>query len=211
METITVYDNYEISGCRRLNATGQPDPTGHTVLPCNDDEADVWRLYGHSDGMGVEAIGDFTRREAAEEAYQRIVGEPFVGSCQAGGRLKLMHAAPRLLAACQMVVDRWEHGDLAEAAKACVDAVDAATSPSPPWASADFDVGALLDRRRQIASIWCIEDVQEVRPDLTDQEAWEVLKAADHYHDATIGINWEVLSSHAELLFGEPLDTDEEE
>jgi hypothetical protein len=31
----------------------------------------------------------------------------------------LIKAAPRLLAACRMVVDRWERGDLAEAARAC--------------------------------------------------------------------------------------------
>lgn len=30
-----------------------------------------------------------------------------------------------LLAACRMVVERWEHGDLAEAARACRDAIDA--------------------------------------------------------------------------------------
>jgi hypothetical protein len=35
-------------------------------------------------------------------------------------------AAPVLLAACRMVVARWEHGDLAEAARACSDAIVAA-------------------------------------------------------------------------------------
>lgn len=36
---------------------------------------------------------------------------------------RLRKAAPALLAACQMVVDRWERGDLAEAARACSDAI----------------------------------------------------------------------------------------
>ncbi len=36
---------------------------------------------------------------------------------------RLRTAAPMLLAACRMVVDRWERGDLAEAARACSDAI----------------------------------------------------------------------------------------
>ncbi len=40
---------------------------------------------------------------------------------------RLRDAAASLLAACRMVVDRWEQGDLAEAARACRDAVAAAT------------------------------------------------------------------------------------
>jgi hypothetical protein len=36
---------------------------------------------------------------------------------------RLRNAAPALLAACRMVADRWERGDLAEAARACCDAI----------------------------------------------------------------------------------------
>lgn len=39
----------------------------------------------------------------------------------------LIAAAPELLGACLMVVDRWERGDLAEAARACQAAVERAT------------------------------------------------------------------------------------
>jgi hypothetical protein len=42
---------------------------------------------------------------------------------EAKANLVLMTAAPALLAACRMVVDRWERGDLAEAARACGDAI----------------------------------------------------------------------------------------
>ena len=41
---------------------------------------------------------------------------------------RLCMAAPKLLAACRMVVDRWERGDLAEAARACSDAIAEATA-----------------------------------------------------------------------------------
>lgn len=36
---------------------------------------------------------------------------------------RLREAAPELPAACRMVVDRWEEGDLAEAARACAAAI----------------------------------------------------------------------------------------
>jgi hypothetical protein len=75
----------------------------------------------------------------------------------------------------------------------------------------EIDIDAVLATRRQIAAIWSIEDVQEVRPDLTEEQCWEVLQAVRD-HDATIGINWEVLSCHAEMLFGSaPEGTDQPE
>jgi hypothetical protein len=33
---------------------------------------------------------------------------------------------------------------------------------------------------------------------------------AERYHDATIGINWDVLACHADMLFGDEPDTDQE-
>ena len=45
---------------------------------------------------------------------------------------RLRKAAPHLLAACQMVVDRWEAGDLAEAARACAAAVAQTTRINQP-------------------------------------------------------------------------------
>ncbi|MCE9565992.1 MAG: hypothetical protein K8U57_28545 [Planctomycetes bacterium] len=50
---------------------------------------------------------------------------------QLDGRARLHAAADNLLLACQMVVDRWEHGNLAEAARACRDAVAEAIGPAP--------------------------------------------------------------------------------
>ena len=56
---------------------------------------------------------------------------------------------------------------------------------------------------RSISIVWHVEDVLHVRPDLTELQALEVLEAAKHNHDATIGINWDVLTVTAECLFGE--------
>ena len=75
----------------------------------------------------------------------------------------------------------------------------------------EIDLHALAARRRQIASLWNVEDVQSIRPDLTEGQAWEVLQSAEKGHDATIGINWEVLECHAEMLFGDAPDTDDVE
>ncbi len=68
----------------------------------------------------------------------------------------------------------------------------------------EIDLDAKLAERRQIAIIWDIEDVNEVRPDLTEQQAFEVLENVKRHHDATIGINWDTLQCVADELFGEP-------
>lgn len=54
-----------------------------------------------------------------------------------------------------------------------------------------------------IAIVWHIDDVLEVRPDLSREQAFEVLKQAKENHDANIGINWDVLTDCAERLFAE--------
>lgn len=54
-----------------------------------------------------------------------------------------------------------------------------------------------------IAIIWHIEDVLHVRSDLTPEQASIVLESVRDNHDATIGINWEVIEDHAESLFPE--------
>lgn len=68
----------------------------------------------------------------------------------------------------------------------------------------ELDVHELLAGRQQIADIWCVEDVQSVRPDLTDDEAWEVLLEVKRHHDANFGITWDVLERHADQLYPEP-------
>ncbi len=69
----------------------------------------------------------------------------------------------------------------------------------------------LMAMRRQIALIWTVEDVQQVRPDLTDEQAWEVLQKVDRRHDAELGVNWLTLEITAEGLFGPARDADVEE
>lgn len=54
---------------------------------------------------------------------------------------------------------------------------------------------------REINITWCIEDVQEERPDLSDEQASEVLQEVLDRHDANIGINWDFINHIAQHLF----------
>ena len=59
----------------------------------------------------------------------------------------------------------------------------------------------LLAEHRLIAHIWSIEDVLEVRADLNEEQAWEVLQECDRQKDSTQGITWDTLRFTAEELF----------
>jgi len=59
-----------------------------------------------------------------------------------------------------------------------------------------------------IASVWSVEDVYSLHTDddgepdgsITPEQARAVLKAADNDHDANIGINWDVLEYHLDMI-----------
>ena len=54
-----------------------------------------------------------------------------------------------------------------------------------------------------IVDEWDVDDVFKQRPDLTEDQAIEVLALiADNFH-ANIGINWDVIDSAAEHLYPE--------
>lgn len=74
----------------------------------------------------------------------------------------------------------------------------------------EIDVHQLLAARREVAVIWSIEDVQEVRPDLTDDQAWEVLKRCYDKHDCEGGFTWQYIEDVADIMFPEQPSTREE-
>lgn len=53
----------------------------------------------------------------------------------------------------------------------------------------------------QIAIYWHIEDVQSIRPDLTNHQAGKVLNHLKANHDASVGIYWEVIEIVADILY----------
>jgi len=71
-----------------------------------------------------------------------------------------------------------------------------------------LDIHDLLAKHQQIAAIWGIEDVQSIRPDLSEEQAWEVLQQVDRHKDAELGITWLTLEMAAEDLFGDAPHTD---
>jgi hypothetical protein len=66
----------------------------------------------------------------------------------------------------------------------------------------DIDLDALLDEHRQVAVIWTIDHVQEVRPDLSGDQSWEVLKTSRARWGSCQWIDWQVIEKTAEELFG---------
>ena len=49
--------------------------------------------------------------------------------------------------------------------------------------------------------VWMPADVTSLRPDLSDQQAMEVLAVVESNHDATLGVNWDTLKWEADAQF----------
>lgn len=83
------------------------------------------------------------------------------------------------------------------------------TSTKGPSAAPDaIDIHHLLQKRRQVAVIWSIEDVQSLRPDLNDDESWNVLQQCRKWHDCEAGFTWGWIEGFAEQLYPAPLASD---
>lgn len=63
-----------------------------------------------------------------------------------------------------------------------------------------------------VAFLWGVDDVREVAngKELTDDECMEVLDTVMSNHDASIGINWDVIRYHYNDTFGQDEDEDED-
>ncbi len=53
----------------------------------------------------------------------------------------------------------------------------------------------------EVTFTWTIDDVMYEREDLSESQAREVLKAVKRNHDAEIGVNWDVIRTHADEMF----------
>ena len=63
------------------------------------------------------------------------------------------------------------------------------------------DLHQLLEQNHQIAHLWGVEDVMDVRPDLSEDQAWEVLQTCDRRKDSTMGITWDTIKIIADDLY----------
>ena len=61
----------------------------------------------------------------------------------------------------------------------------------------------VLQNEDSISIVWSIDDVKDVRPDLDDEQAMEVLEFVKDKHDATIGITWDTLEYAADHIYPE--------
>lgn len=62
------------------------------------------------------------------------------------------------------------------------------------------EVAEVQEDPDEILISWCVDDVKSIAPDLTNEQCREVLCRAKQDHDATIGINWEVLEVIADAV-----------
>jgi len=95
-------------------------------------------------------------------------------------------------------------GDQAKALLALVEN----TKPDPEPFDINHFVHRLLAHYGRIAAIWGVEDVQGIRPDLTADQAWEVLEEIGDKHDAEWGITWTTLETMADDMFDRPPQSD---
>jgi hypothetical protein len=93
-------------------------------------------------------------------------------------------------------------------AEALLDLLRDANPRSEPF-DVNYFVYRLLAKFGKAAPIWCIDDVQGIRPDLTDEQASEVIEEVSRKHDAEYGISWTTLDCMADMLF--PKTTGEKE
>ena len=54
---------------------------------------------------------------------------------------------------------------------------------------------------KQISINWHLDDVLSVRPNLTKLQASTVLEHIKKNHNATVGINWDVIEIVSDILF----------
>ncbi|HVX09907.1 MAG TPA: hypothetical protein VHC22_01780 [Pirellulales bacterium] len=133
--------------------------------------------------------------DAALDAFWRVVASRFPEATT--GDLS-PHTTVRLAAIAEDAIKEWISANVPEAPR-----------KRELAASGDIDVHELLKTHQQVAVIWGIEDVQAVRPDLTDDQSWEVLTECRRKHDCEVGFNWLLIETIADHLFPEPETTEE--
>jgi hypothetical protein len=141
----------------------------------------VARLHGHRNWNALEA--------AARQAERKEVGQ----------------APPSGASAPALSPEGWEQ--LLPAIEAVVSSADDAGCSDDltvTSASAVEQLSAMLTSLRRNGRIaprsqhgFSVNDVQSIRPDLSDEQAKEVLQMADDRFDASVGVNWDVLRAHA--------------
>jgi len=134
--------------------------------------------------------------------------------------MRLMQTAPAMLDALRLAqqalnaTPRFAVGDTDSYRIAAVVHATLAGVPAgggDPHVQGEPDFRALLAKYRQVGVLWCCEDVKHVRPDLTDDQAWDVLQECIDKHDCEWGFTWTFIKDIADILFHPAPATDETE
>lgn len=120
-------------------------------------------------------------------------GKPVASIPYCDGKADAKRHATQLVDALNLLFEASETLDLPHLVAAFTE-VSSATGEG-------FDSDAFFALSNQIAVVWNIEDVREVRSDLDDASAWTVLQSLIRDHDACFGINWDVIRCVADELF----------
>jgi hypothetical protein len=67
----------------------------------------------------------------------------------------------------------------------------------------------IIDDENEIMIKWHVDDVLNIRPDLTKDQALDVLLECKSRHDASVGINWDVIDITASKMFPEQDEPDD--
>lgn len=199
--------NYHIHLYREMRLTFEgieADSPEEAALLARSMRASDARSIEECDGENIAALIDV----AGDDDYRLSETIDFEGE-------RLRQAAQLLLEALERAIRElklWQVGNIKdEGSESAIRIGKAAIEQATSAGVAIINLYDLLAERGQIASIWSIDDVLSIRPDLSPEQAWDVLQQAEGNHDANIGINWEVLRFHAENLFGEAGESAEAE
>ena len=61
-----------------------------------------------------------------------------------------------------------------------------------------------MDNKQKVDIDWSVENMQKIRPDLSEEQALDVLENVYNYHDPNVDVCWDTLSFWAESLFPQP-------
>jgi hypothetical protein len=67
----------------------------------------------------------------------------------------------------------------------------------------EIDLHELLAESSRIAHVWGTDDVRQRRPDLDDDQAWEVLQVVEKRLDSNLGVTWNTVEIIANELYSE--------
>ena len=101
-----------------------------------------------------------------------------------------------------LMTDTTNTSTLRDQANALLNRLRTTKDDEEPYFDVTLFAHQLLAARQQIAAIWSIEDVQGLRPDLTAEQAWDVLHEVGRKHNAEYGISWTTLTEMAYELCG---------